>query len=57
MPKLSECLKPHALTHTLTGLGLGLLAAALFPSIYAWGATLGVIFIVVALAAEFIWNK
>ncbi len=57
MPKISECLKPHILVHTVTGIGLGLLAAGLFPSIYAWAATLGVVLIVLALAGEFFWNK
>lgn len=57
MPKISECLKPHALTHTLTGIGLGLLAAGLFPSIYAWAVTLGMVLIVLALIGEFVWNK
>ena len=56
MPKMNECLKPHALVHTLVGIGLGLLAAGIFPSIYAWAATLGVIFIVVGLIGEFFGN-
>lgn len=57
MPKMSECLKPHALVHTLVGIGLGLLAAGLFPGIYAWAVTLGVVLIVLGLVGEFFWNK
>lgn len=57
MPKLSECLKPHTLLHTVTGIGLGLLAAALFPGVYAWAATAGVVLIVLALIGEFFWNR
>lgn len=57
MPKMSECTKPHALVHTVVGLGLGLLFAAIFPAVYAWGATLALVVIVIGLVGEFVWNK
>ncbi len=31
--KMKECFKPHVLMHSLFGLGLGLLVAALVPSL------------------------
>lgn len=48
--KIQECFKPHALMHNLFGIGLGLVLAALFPSLAVlW---IGVAVVVVALIAD-----
>ncbi len=57
MPKLSECTKPHALVHLVSGAGVGILLYSLIPGLAAMGATLGVILVVAAIVGEFVWNK
>ena len=47
--KIKECLSPHALMHTLTGLGLGLLVAALVPSLAVWWIGAAVVAVAVVL--------
>lgn len=49
---MKECTKPHALAHTLTGLGLGLVAVALWPSLGQMGLWLGVLLVV----AGVVWD-
>lgn len=38
---MSECVKPHALVHSLAGLGLGLILVGLVPAlldnVFVWG--------------------
>jgi len=47
---MKECFTPHVLMHSLFGLGLGLLLAALIPSLAnVW---LGVVLVVVALGLD-----
>ena len=49
--KMKECFKPHVLMHSLFGLGLGLLLAAVFADLrQAW---LGLVVMAVALVLDF----
>jgi len=48
--KMKSCFTPHAITHSLLGLGLGLLLSALIPSLA--NVLLGIIIIVVALGLD-----
>lgn len=49
--KIKECFTPHAMMHSLFGLGLGITAVALIPQLnILW---LGVIIMVVAAAADY----
>lgn len=48
--KMKECFTPHALIHSLTGLGVGLIAAALFPSLAS--VLIGVVVIVVGIVLD-----
>lgn len=50
---MKECMKPHALLHTLMGVGLGMLVLGLLPGLTTNAITLGVLLIIVAFAAEF----
>lgn len=48
--KMQECFTPHAIMHSLIGLGIGLVLVSLFPSLaQLW---LGLVLIVVAV----IWD-
>ncbi len=49
--KMKECFKPHAIMHSLFGLGLGLLLASLFPFLASW--ILGIILMVVSV----VWDS
>ena len=49
--KTKSCFAPHTLMHSLFGLGLGFLLAALIPSLA--NVLLGVILIVVAVGLDF----
>ena len=55
--KMKECMKPHALMHSLAGLGVGLILVALVPSLAGMGATLGIIVLVVAIVGDLAVNK
>lgn len=57
MPKFSECTKPHALVHLVTGAGLGLVVAGLVPDLASNALTMGIILVVVAVVLEFVVNK
>ncbi len=49
--KMQECFKPHALMHSLMGLGLGIVLVSLIPSLnMLW---LGVVLVVVAMVLDF----
>ncbi|MBI2327950.1 hypothetical protein HYU92_06560 [Candidatus Curtissbacteria bacterium] len=54
---MKECLKPHPLLHSLSGVGLGLLLAGLVPSLAASGVLLGIILIVAGVGGEFMMKK
>lgn len=48
--KMKECFTPHALMHNLFGIGLGIVAVALYPTLAnVW---LGVGLVVVALVTD-----
>jgi len=49
--KMKSCFTPHAITHSLLGLGLGLVLSALIP-VLSSSILLGVIIIVVALGLD-----
>ncbi len=49
--KMKSCFTPHAIMHSLLGLGIGLLLAALIPALSS-SIWLGVIIIVVALGLD-----
>ena len=54
---MKECLKPHPIMHSLTGLGLGLLAASLAPTLTGSnGASFGLALIAAGLLGEFLVN-
>lgn len=57
MPDLKECLKPHPLLHTLSGVGLGLVIVALLPALGPSALTLGVVLVVAGLLGEFLFLK
>lgn len=49
--KMKDCFTPHAMMHSLFGLGLGLLLAALIPSLaMVW---LGLVLMVVAIVLDY----
>lgn len=52
--KMKECLKPHALLHMVTGVGVGLVLAGLSPSVYGSAVTLGIILVGVGIVGEFV---
>ncbi len=48
--KMKDCFTPHAMMHSLFGLGLGILLVSLIPSLQmAW---LGLVLMVVAFALD-----
>lgn len=50
--KIKECFTPHAMMHSLFGLGLGITAVALIPSLsILW---LGIVIMVVAVVADYL---
>lgn len=54
---MKECTKPHPLLHTLSGVGLGLVLVALVPGLVANALMLGIVLVVVGVAAEFMMKK
>ena len=55
--KMKACMTPHALTHILTGVGLGLILVGLFSSLATMGLLLGIIVVVAGVAIDFAVNK
>ena len=53
--KIKACTSPHALAHSLAGAGVGLILAALVPSLAT--VTIGIIVLVVAIGIDFAVNK
>lgn len=49
---LKRCFTTHALLHNLFGIGLGLVLVALVPALVSSALVLGVVVVVVALAAD-----
>lgn len=54
---MKECMKPHALLHSLAGVGLGLVLVGLMPSLAASAMMLGLVLVVVGIAGEFLFLK
>jgi len=52
-----DCLTPHPVMHTLTGFGLGLVAANMVPSFAgSTGISFGLVLIAAGLLGEFLIN-
>lgn len=49
---LKRCFTTHALLHNLLGIGLGLVLVALIPALVSNALVLGIIAVVVAMAAD-----
>ena len=54
---MKGCFTPHALLHSLAGLGVGLVLVALVPSLVANALMLGVILVVVAIVGDMMVKK
>ena len=54
---MKECMKPHALLHSLTGIGLGLILVALMPSLVGNALMLGVVVVVVGIVGDMMVKK
>ncbi len=50
-------MKPHALMHSLAGLGVGLILVSLIPALVANAMMLGLVVLVVAVVGDFMVNK
>lgn len=55
--KIKECMKPHPLLHSLSGIGLGLVLVGLVPALAANALVFGIILVVLAVAGEFVFLK
>ena len=55
--KMKACMTPHALTHVLTGVGVGLLLVGLFSSLAVQAVTLGIIVVIAGIVIDFTVNK
>lgn len=55
--KMKACMTPHALTHVLTGIGVGLLLVGLFSSLAVQAVTLGIIVVIAGVVIDFTVNK
>lgn len=55
--KFKECMKPHALMHSLAGLGFGLILVNFIPTLVDNALMLGVVVLVVAVVGDFMVNK
>lgn len=55
--KIKECMKPHALMHSLAGLGLGLILVNFIPTFADNALMLGVVALAVAVVGDFMVNK
>lgn len=54
---MKECMKPHPLLHTVSGVGLGVLLTNWFGLVGNTGMWLGLILLVVGVAGEFVFLK
>lgn len=50
---MKECMRPHALLHSLTGVGLGLILVALVPALYTNALASGIVLLGLGLVGEF----
>lgn len=49
---MKECMKPHMMVHSITGLAVGLIILGLIPSLAANALMLGVIILIVGIIAD-----
>lgn len=54
---MKECMKPHPLLHTVSGVGLGMLLTNWFGLVGTAGVYLGVILVVLGVVGEFVLLK
>ena len=54
---MKECTKPHMLTHSLTGLGVGLILVGLVPSLAMSGLMYGIIILVAGIVLDMYVQK
>lgn len=55
---MKECMKPHALMHSVMGLGLGLVLANVFPDLVGQvGLWVGVGLLVLAMVGDYSMQK
>lgn len=55
--KMKACMTPHALSHILTGIGVGLVLVGLFSGLVAQALTLGIIVVIAGIVIDFTVNK
>ena len=55
--KMKECMKPHALAHSLAGLGVGLILVHFVPSLVANALMIGIVVVVAAIVFDLMVNK
>jgi len=56
--KFKECMKPHALMHSLTGIGFGLLLAGFINGLTGQtGVIIGIILIAAGIIGDYSVNK
>ncbi len=55
--KFKECMKPHALVHSLAGIGFGLILVSFIPALVANALMLGVLVVAAAVVGDFMVNK
>lgn len=54
---MKECMKPHALMHMLTGVGLGMVVLALVPDLFMNALVIGLLIVVVGFVGDFMVQK
>ena len=54
---MKECTKPHAIAHSIAGIGVGLLLVGLVPSLASSGLMYGIILIVGGIAWDMYAQK
>lgn len=50
---MAECAKPHALVHTFTGIGLGMIFVGLFQGLLEMAVVLGLLVLAMGIFADF----
>ncbi len=53
---MKECMKPHALMHSLTGFAVALILVGLVPMLGAWALVLGVVLLLVGIVGD-MWSQ
>lgn len=55
--KFKECMKPHYIAHSVSGLGVGLILVGLFPALATMALILGIVALVAGIIFDFSVNK